>query len=172
MCLVAEGVAAALGRFGSMSVISVTTDAQSLLEHPERLDAVAIDRYATGATVVARALRARGVRVVTLGESDDEGQACVSLHQGSAALVEELVPGLTARTGTGRLTAREREILALTSSGLSAKQVAGSLGIARKTVENHKAKIFAKLAVPNGAAAASAAALMGSAPSVSNLVRA
>ena len=49
---------------------------------------------------------------------------------------------------------REQEILRLVARGRSGKQVARQLGISPKTVERHKTRIFAKLGVPNQAAAA------------------
>ncbi len=45
------------------------------------------------------------------------------------------------------LTTREREVLNALADGLSTKAVARSLGIAVKTVENHKTRIFDKLGV-------------------------
>jgi DNA-binding NarL/FixJ family response regulator len=53
------------------------------------------------------------------------------------------------RTGTitppEKLTTRERQILQLLAEGKSNKEVAGSLGISVRTVENHRAKIMRKL---------------------------
>ena len=51
------------------------------------------------------------------------------------------------------LTPRQRQILSLVGRGMTARQIARQLGISPKTVEQHKAKIFAKLGVPNQAAA-------------------
>jgi two-component system nitrate/nitrite response regulator NarL len=45
------------------------------------------------------------------------------------------------------LTAREAEILGAMSDGLSTKAIAHHLGIAVKTVENHKTRVFDKLGV-------------------------
>jgi DNA-binding CsgD family transcriptional regulator len=56
-----------------------------------------------------------------------------------------------------RLTPRERQVLSLVARGLAAKQVARQLSISPKTVERHKTRIFAKLNVPNQAAAVGAA---------------
>jgi DNA-binding CsgD family transcriptional regulator len=69
-------------------------------------------------------------------------------------LASALVPGSTEQEGrVSRLTAREREIIELVARGMSGKQVARYLGISPKTVEQHKTRIFAKLGVPNQAAA-------------------
>lgn len=43
------------------------------------------------------------------------------------------------------LTAREREIIQLVAEGSSNKEIATSLGISKRTVENHRAKIMNKL---------------------------
>ena len=60
-------------------------------------------------------------------------------------------------TATGRLTSREREVLALIAEGLSNKQIAERLVISQGTVIRHVANIFAKLGVNNRTAAARAA---------------
>ncbi len=43
------------------------------------------------------------------------------------------------------VTAREREVLALLATGRGNKEVAHTLGISRKTVETHRARIMSKL---------------------------
>jgi len=47
-------------------------------------------------------------------------------------------------------------VLNLVARGLSGKQIARQLGISPKTVEHHKTRAFAKLGVPNQAAAVAA----------------
>jgi len=49
----------------------------------------------------------------------------------------------------GRLTAREREVLAHAARGLHAKEIAAALGISPRTVEVHKTRIMEKLGVRN-----------------------
>jgi DNA-binding NarL/FixJ family response regulator len=56
-----------------------------------------------------------------------------------------------------QLTGRELEVLGAMSDGLSAKAVAHHLGIAVKTVENHKTRIFDKLGVRTQAQAVAVA---------------
>lgn len=51
------------------------------------------------------------------------------------------------------LTDREREILDLIARGLSNRQISRQLVVADKTVRNHITQIFAKIQVPNRAAA-------------------
>lgn len=47
------------------------------------------------------------------------------------------------------LTAREKEIVELLAGGLSSKQIASSVGIALKTVENHRSHVLAKTGAAN-----------------------
>jgi DNA-binding CsgD family transcriptional regulator len=63
------------------------------------------------------------------------------------------------------LTGRETEVAAAVASGLSNKQVAESLGISVRTVENHLRSIFAKLDV--GSRTALAAKLRSNSPAFS-----
>ncbi len=53
---------------------------------------------------------------------------------------------------TPSLSPREETILQWTLSGASSRQIAGALGIAPKTVENHRARILQKFNVRNTAA--------------------
>ena len=88
-------------------------------------------------------------------EGDDEGIR-VATTQPISALAAALAPGTERRAAAAdKLTEREREVLRLVAKGLAGKQVANQLGISLKTVEQHKARIYAKLGVPNQAAAVS-----------------
>jgi DNA-binding NarL/FixJ family response regulator len=71
-------------------------------------------------------------------------------------------------TAAGRglsLTPRESDILSAMAEGLPAKAIAGRLGVALKTVENHKIRIFDKLGVRSQAHAVTVAHTLGLAPS-------
>ena len=68
-------------------------------------------------------------------------------------------PGIAARMlqGTGpnrELTARESEVLAMISRGLSNTEIARELGLSLKTVQNHVANVLAKLQVQDRTQAA------------------
>jgi DNA-binding CsgD family transcriptional regulator len=156
--MVAEGIAAALGRYPQIVPIGATNSVQGLDGYAGRTDAVALDRYLRGAAAAARRLRRRGVRVVFLdGAGNGEGTR-VSTDAPVATLAAALVPGAgTLRPYPSRLTPREQQVLSLVARGLAAKQVARQLSISPKTVERHKTRIFAKLGVPNQAAAVRAA---------------
>jgi DNA-binding CsgD family transcriptional regulator len=54
---------------------------------------------------------------------------------------------------TGRLTAREQEVLQCVSSGQSDKRVAAALGMSVRTVQKHLENIYLKLGVSNRTAA-------------------
>lgn len=61
----------------------------------------------------------------------------------------------------GQLTPREFDVLAALVEGLSTKAVARRLGMAHKTVENHKTRIFQKLGARGNAHAVSIAIRQG-----------
>jgi len=74
-----------------------------------------------------------------------------------------------ARLGPHRtvaLTPRETDIVCAMAEGLAAKAIAARLGMALKTVENHKIRIFDKLGVRSQAHAVTVALTLGLAPSV------
>lgn len=60
------------------------------------------------------------------------------------------------RRHSDALTEREHEIVCLVARGLTDKEIATQLGLARSTVSNHVGVILLKLGVPNRAAAAAA----------------
>jgi DNA-binding CsgD family transcriptional regulator len=68
--------------------------------------------------------------------------------------------------GSGILTQRETEILSGVAEGMSSLQVATSLGISPRTVENHKQRIFAKLGVQSQAHAVAVALASGDLPAM------
>jgi len=64
------------------------------------------------------------------------------------------------------LTQRETEILSQVADGMSSLQVATSLGISPRTVENHKQRIFAKLGVRSQAHAVAVTLASGDLPAM------
>ncbi len=152
--MVAEGISAALGRYPGIVTIGSTTNAPDAERLGARAHAVAIDPNVPDATRLARHLRRGGVRVVFLGNADGEDGTRVSTGAPVSALAGALAPAARARFGSSDpLTSREREVLQLAAKGLAGKQIAKELQISPKTVERHKTRIFAKLGVPNQAAA-------------------
>jgi DNA-binding NarL/FixJ family response regulator len=62
---------------------------------------------------------------------------------------------------SGRLSARESEVLALAACGLTHKEIAAKLGISSRTARNHIAHIYDKLDIHDRAQAALHAARLG-----------
>jgi DNA-binding CsgD family transcriptional regulator len=162
--MVAEGISAALARYPGIVSLGATTAARDAERLGAQAYAVAIDPALPGAFVAATKLRRMGVRVVFLGDAngstDDDGSedreegVRVPTHAPVATLAAALAPGSRSPEVPPSLTEREQEVLRLVAKGRSGKQVATQLGISPKTVERHKTRIFAKLGVPNQAAAA------------------
>jgi DNA-binding NarL/FixJ family response regulator len=57
------------------------------------------------------------------------------------------LPGNTENIKPEKLTVREREIATMVAAAMSSKEVAGKLGLSTRTVEKHRANIYAKLGV-------------------------
>ena len=154
--MVAEGLAAALGRYPEIVPIAASSTAD-VDRRADQVDAAVLDSAMPGVELTAARLRRLGIRVVFLcdGDASDQGDGVrVSLGGSVSSLAMALFPGWRDRQSMqSPLTPREREVLSLVARGLAAKQVARHLGISHKTVERHKTKIFAKLGVPNQAAA-------------------
>jgi DNA-binding NarL/FixJ family response regulator len=99
---------------------------------------------------------------------EDLARAVMVLASGGAVLQSDVVATIatdwrrarrrdTNTSYGGELTTRELEVLGAMSDGLSTKAVAHQLGIAVKTVENHKTRIFDKLGVRTQAQAVAVA---------------
>lgn len=76
-----------------------------------------------------------------------DGHAYLSPSLASVARALAGNPEATGRDRIAALTAREREVLALIGEGLSAREMAARLGVSPRTVESHRSKLMAKLAV-------------------------
>nr|WP_221377838.1 response regulator transcription factor [Actinoplanes polyasparticus] len=90
----------------------------------------------------------RAVRAAAKGET-------VLSPSVAAVLLARVRPGRPAPTT--RLSAREREILALVAEGRTNRETAAALFISEATVKTHLLHIYAKLEVPDRASAVSAA---------------
>lgn len=157
--MIAEGITAALAGRGGILPIAATSSEEAA-RWGGRAEAVALDQGLPYVEETANDLRKQGVRVVLLGESSSgaESGVSVSTRRPVEALAAALVPGwgnghAPRRPSARLLTPREQEVLSLVARGFAGKQVARHLGISPKTVERHKTRIFAKLGVPNQAAA-------------------
>jgi FixJ family two-component response regulator len=58
---------------------------------------------------------------------------------------ERLAAGREARERYAQLSAREREVLGLIVAGLTNKEIGRALTLSPRTVETHRANLFAKL---------------------------
>lgn len=63
---------------------------------------------------------------------------------------EEVLP-IASTNLDGTLTKREQEIVSHVAAGLTSQDIASKLGISRRTVETHRARIMTKLGVNNAA---------------------
>jgi DNA-binding NarL/FixJ family response regulator len=161
--MLAEAIAAALVGYPGLAPVAIAASESEGEQFAQRADAVVLDRQLPGSTELAARLRRQGVRVVLLGEETAaEDGLCVSPQAPLTRLAQALVPGSVRRSAASKLlTPRERQVLALVSRGLSAKQVAQQMGISPKTVEQHKSRIFTKLGVANQTAAVTLALANG-----------
>jgi len=143
-----------------------------------------LDRVlATGAKVVIlcddasperlTGLLERGVSGYLLHDSspDHVGEGLLAVAGGAVALhpticdtilkqwrrLRMVGPNLGGPTARTTLTPRELDVLAAMADGLATKAIAMKLGVALKTVENHKIRIFDKLGVRTQAHAVSVA---------------
>jgi DNA-binding NarL/FixJ family response regulator len=183
-----DGLAMVLGAEPDVTVVATAATDRELLEacRRERPDAVvfeldvdewdplalvgslrrvvrAVRLVATG----ARVGRVRGAQAVRAGVwavvAHDRGVAGIleALRSGERPPVVASLPTDGAGAPQPRLTAREREVLMLVAAGHTGREIAASLGISAKTVENHKQRIFAKLGVQNQAHAIAVAMRAG-----------
>lgn len=98
---------------------------------------------------------ATGVQAVARGGMALNPTVAVTLFQNWCELRQELAQS-DVRIGRS-LTPRESEVLEAMVEGLSTKAIARRLGVAYKTVENHKIRVFEKLQVRTHAQAVSVA---------------
>jgi DNA-binding CsgD family transcriptional regulator len=156
--LAAESIAVALSRYPAIVPVGVATSAAETELRAERADAVAIDARILGAEAAVGRLRKRGLRVVIIGDPEDEdgerGGVAVAMGASVAHLADALVPGaLPPASRAAVLSPREEQVLRLAAKGMAGKQIARALGISPKTVEQHKTRAFRRLGVSNQAAA-------------------
>jgi pimeloyl-ACP methyl ester carboxylesterase/DNA-binding CsgD family transcriptional regulator len=81
------------------------------------------------------------------------------LHRALAGFLDESAPAAT--NGASPLTSRETEVLRLVASGLSNREIAGSLVLSEHTVHRHVANILRKLSQSSRAAATAHATRAG-----------
>lgn len=160
--LAAEGIAAALSRYTALVPVGVATTAREAESFAGRAESVAIDARVPAVDRAVSRLRAAGARIVFTGPEarsmeGEDGGVYVSSAESVALLAAALVPGTwrpaECEGAVDRLTGRERDVLGFAAKGMAGKQIAATLGISPKTVEQHKTRAFRRLGVPNQAAA-------------------
>jgi DNA-binding CsgD family transcriptional regulator len=123
-------------------------DAEHLVASSTTLDAIgarllAAESASRASVAYARAGRQREATTWSR-RSDELAAAC----EGAAT------PALVRAGGPVPLTAREREVAVLASSGLTSKDIAGRLYLSPRTVDNNLARIYTKLGVNDRSALA------------------
>ena len=177
--LLGESLAAALKSRPEVTAVSRVAEPASLLSLCElaAIDVAVIDANRDAAAVVpiCRELRNRfpAIYPVVMYEAIDGADvealrasgvaALVPCARGLAALLATLhshPAGAPGPTPTG-LSERQRDVLMLLSSGHSAVEIAGLLGIGPGTVEDHKRRLYAKLEAATGVQAVARAVALG-----------
>ncbi|MGH3922474.1 MAG: response regulator transcription factor [Pseudonocardiaceae bacterium] len=169
-----DGLAILLSDEPDIEVVGTATTAAELLRlcHEHSPDVVLIelevDDWDPGALVAALRADHPAIRVVGVGAGHDGVNAQLTRTDGLTAIVAALrssarcelsangsaatVPAVGVEVDH-RLTARQIEIVQHLCAGLTANEIAASLGISPKTVEHHKRRIFAQLGVHSQAQA-------------------
>jgi len=119
--------------------------AEELVEVADAFEAMGADLLAAEAISAAGAAYGRA-------QHDRDAQGCVARADELARRCEGArTPGLAAGGVTVALTPREREIVKLAARGLPSKEIAGQLGLSRRTVDNHLQRAYEKLGVSSRA---------------------
>ncbi|WP_030756610.1 MULTISPECIES: helix-turn-helix transcriptional regulator [unclassified Streptomyces] len=133
------------GAFASPSVrfarAHAAQDGEGLLRAAGELEEIgALLMAAEAAAAAANAFRRAG----------DPRRATSALHT-SAELARScqgaVTPGLLCLGSAASLSAREREIASLATTGITNKQIADELHLSTRTVENHLQRVYAKLGI-------------------------
>lgn len=148
--LVREGLAALLAAEPDLEVVAAVAHARTV---DRRADVIV---GPAGADVPATG----SARLVPF----DDGGSFVDLVRAIRSPAPHIpTPRAPVHRGTEapRLTPREVQVMAGIAGGLSSTQVAADLGISRKSVDNHKQRIFGKLGVQSQAHAVAVTAAHG-----------
>jgi two-component system nitrate/nitrite response regulator NarL len=174
--LLLEALKAILGKVADIDVVGVTHEPQRLVERLRELepDVLVLDHIVNGAdrwTLLDRVRRARpGMAVIVFTGSDDPGLASEALARGASGFLhksaspDEVVQALRA-AATGAtpivdprlpraaaafgLTAREEDVYAGLTRGLTLAEIGRELQISRQTVKSHVQNLYMKLNVHN-----------------------
>jgi DNA-binding CsgD family transcriptional regulator len=141
----------AVGRVGAgedAALAALEEAVERLARSPSRLE-LARANFDLGVALRARG-RAADARA-PLREAVDVAQSCQAVALADAAHAELLAAGARPRrrqlSGAEALTASERRVAELAASGLGNREIAQTLFVTIKTVENHLARAYQKLAI-------------------------
>lgn len=120
--------------------------AATLAEDPVALATVGEDLAGVGADLFAAEALAQAAGRRTDREAERWRHRATSLRDGCGPVHAPLLrPLAQARPAT--LTAREEEVAVLAARGLPSKQIAATLVVSRRTVDNHLQRIYRKLGI-------------------------
>ena len=177
-----EGLASLLADHHAVDVVATVVTPAELLgacdEHEVDAILVAVDEGDDDTLTTAGAIGERlpGLRCVALcndtrrarAASDAGMRPVMTTVEGAEGVVRALTSDAPVRevfarraSGANVLTQRETEVLGLIGEGCTTWEISEHLGISRKTVENHKQRIFLKLDVQNQAHAVAVAVRRG-----------
>lgn len=112
-----------------------------LLAAAEELEAMGVDLLAAEAATAAGAAYSRTGEARRASAAATHAQACAARCRGART------PLLTTAEATAPLTRREREIALLAAAGTASKDIATTLNLSVRTVDNHLQHAYAKLGV-------------------------
>ena len=113
-----------------------------------------------------RAMKAGAIEFFTKPvEAEALLAAITEAVENSGAAIEAHAARERLRDGYAHLTARERQVMALITTGLLNKQVAGELGISEITVKVHRGQVMRKMHARSFAELVNMASMLGLSPS-------
>ena len=90
--------------------------------------------------------------MVLKSDDGDSLKACLAaIKRDETYVSDEIAELLSKASATDALTSRERQVIRHVAKGLSNKEVARAMGIAPKTVDNHRTNVMQKLDLHNTA---------------------
>jgi DNA-binding NarL/FixJ family response regulator len=116
-------------------------DPDHLLTAADVLEQIGADLLAAEAATTAAAHWQRIGQPRRATAATHQAQACLAQCEGART------PLLNTTEAVSRLTAREREIAILATTGVTSKDIASQLTLSVRTVDNHLQRIYSKLGV-------------------------
>lgn len=140
--LIREGLADLLGAQPGIEVVAAVALLETALADLGRVDAVLLN-----ASDEAECWK--GVRVLRFTGHESLAELVEAVRHTDRPITQDIYT--REKPCEARLTSRETDVIRGLAQGMSTAQIAVDLGIARKSVDNHKQRIFVKLDARNGA---------------------